>query len=149
MFRKSIVSVIVPIILLLALAPTVETSAQSSHVVANVPDAKDFQTFLKRDLLAFFRAQGATDATTVDYQLLREEATQSGVSFPKFYAWVSVNSGDSIVAEGAVRLAAIERTHFSVTHFVAKSKAIESRALVESIFPKPLIDAILDLASSE
>ncbi|MCO4094897.1 MAG: hypothetical protein HEQ37_15655 [Acidovorax sp.] len=124
-----------------------QPSMQANHIDANVPEDGKFTELLNRDLLAYFKATGAATATNVQVRLLRDAPTQSGVSYPKYYAWVQVQSGASRLAEGAVRLAAIERTRFEVTDYVPKNKAKGSRELVESVFPRPLVPDILRLAA--
>ena len=124
-----------------------QPSIQASHIEANVPEQAKFTELLNRDLLAYFRANGAATATNVQVRLLRDAPTQSGVSYPKYYAWVRVQSGASRLADGAVRLAAIAQTRFQVTDYVPKDKAKGSRELVESVFPRALVPDILRLAA--
>ena len=124
-----------------------QPSGQTSHINANVPEAATFTELMIRDLLAYFKANGVPAATGVQVRLLRDAPTQSGASYPKYYAWVQVVAGSSRLAEGAVRLAAIERTHFEVTDYVSKSRAKVNRELVESVFPRSLVPEILRLAA--
>lgn len=58
-------------------------SIADSHIQANVPSEKDFDNFLKRDLAAYFKDDLKKDVT-VEYELLRNAPTQSGIAFPKF-----------------------------------------------------------------
>ena len=131
----------------LAGAATAQSSIQLSHIEAHVPEEAKFAQLLTRDLLAYFKANGQSAATSVEFRLLRDAPTQSGVSYPKYYAWVQVQSGTMRVAEGAVRLAAIERTRFEVTDYVAKTKAKGNRELLQSMFPQALVPNILQLAA--
>ena len=62
----------------------------------------------------------AADPTSVRYELLRKEPTQSGVAYPKYYAWVTMDTSAGPV-EGAVRLAAVDRERFEVTDFCSSS----------------------------
>lgn len=94
-------------------------SIAESHIRANVPDEKDFDTLLKRDLEAYFRDFNGK-VVTVQYELLRKGPTQTGIAFPKFYAWVKIYEKDNLLNEGAIRLAAIEKTRFKVTDYVRK-----------------------------
>lgn len=124
-----------------------QLSVQASHIDGNVPPRETFAEILNRDLLAYFRANGAPSATAVEVRLLRDVPTQSGVAHPKYYAWVRVESATSRLAEGAVRVAAMERTHFEVLHYIPKHQANGSRELLESVFPRPLVPEILRLAA--
>jgi hypothetical protein len=114
-----------------------------SHIKANVPAQKDFDPFLKRDLTAFFR-QSSTTPIRVEYQLLREGPTQTGIAYPKFYAWVKVFSGSRLSKEGAVRLAAIDKARFEVTQFVPKAEAASDPQALARVFPAALIPLILE-----
>ena len=121
---------------------------QSSHIAANVPDASEFERLLQRDLVAYFRSNGQANVDRVEYELLRETATQSGVSHPKYYAWVKPLAAEVALADGAVRLAAIERTKFEVTNFISRSQIQNSRASVDAVFPAALVPAIMRRAST-
>src|SRR6058998_2120737 len=77
-----------------------------SHIDANVPRNDDFDNFLKRDLAKYFSANNG-QVTSVEYELLRDSPTQTGISYPKFYAWVRIVRNARDKEEGAVRLAAI------------------------------------------
>jgi hypothetical protein len=135
---------------LVVLTPVLgQTDPQQSHIDGNVPPRESFTQFLQRDLLAFFRAGNTPSATSVEYSLLRESATQSGVTFPKFYAWVKVFAGSTVIQEGAVRLAAVNRTHFEVTNFLSAQQVIASPSDVSSIFPSPLVSIVLKRAGAK
>ena len=54
-----------------------------SHINANVPRSQDFDAYMKRDLASFL-CKGAHECR-VEYQMLREGPTQTGISYPKFY----------------------------------------------------------------
>jgi hypothetical protein len=124
-----------------------QSSAQQSHVEANLPDSSAFTPLLQRDLLDYFRKNGVPGATEVNAELLRKEPTQSGASYPKFYAWVTVKNQDKVVAQGAVRVAAVARTGFEVTDFIPKEAARRDRSLLEAVFPRSLIPSIQERAA--
>jgi hypothetical protein len=86
-------------------------SIAESHVRANVPEEKDFDSFLKRDLESYFKDLKKKNIV-VEYQLLRDGPTQSGIAFPKFYCWVTIKENGVIVEDGAVRVAAMEKKRF-------------------------------------
>ncbi len=138
-----------PLLLLAAsCAALPQDSVQISHVEANVPAPERFADLLKRDLLSFAKAHVAATATRVEYKLFREVSTQSGLAYPKYYAWVQVFGERVLLAEGAVRVAAVERTHFDVTHFMRPQEIGANPDSVQSVFPRPLVDTILERANS-
>jgi hypothetical protein len=120
-------------------------SIAKSHIEGNVPDEKDFDSFLKRDLAAYFKEQTGNDVI-VEYELLRNAPTQSGIAFPKFYAWVKVKekAKDNLIEEGAVRLAAMEKKRFGVTDYLERSVIERDVEQVYKVFPRPVGDKIRD-----
>ncbi|MDA0339877.1 MAG: hypothetical protein O2910_08615 [Proteobacteria bacterium] len=71
-----------------------------SHIDANVPSSKDFDAFFRRDLEAYFTLPPNYDVK-LEYELLRDGPTQTGLAFPKFYAWVWFPGDQSHRCEGA------------------------------------------------
>src|SRR6266550_2261815 len=67
-----------------------------SHIAANVPSTNDFRPFLIRDLTAYLKPTHG-DKLTVDYELLRDGPTQSGVAYPKFYLWLRATNAEKTV----------------------------------------------------
>ena len=126
-----------------------QPGVQLSHIEANVPSQDNFETLLKRDLLAFMRVQGGPSATRVEYKLLRDGPTQSGVAYPKFYAWVQAFAGAQLISEGVVRLAAVERQRFDVTDYVRAKEVRANPDSVRAIFPKVLVPVILERAGGK
>jgi hypothetical protein len=115
-----------------------------SHIDANVPDATNFDRFLQRDVDAWFSAKFApAPPLKCRTELLRRGPTQTGISFPKYYAWVRCRRDSSDVTEGAIRLAAINREGFEVTNFVSRAEAASSPASVRALFPAALVDDIV------
>lgn len=121
-------------------------SLQQSHIDGNVPPANKFHEYLRRDLMSYFKAAGFNDVTEVQYELLRDVPTQSGVSYPKYYVWVRVIGRGGMREQGAARVAAIDGTHFEVTHFLPSKNV--SRDSVLSLFPAALADGILSRAAA-
>jgi hypothetical protein len=80
---------------------------------------------------------------------LREGPTQTGISYPKFYLWVKVYIGKETMAEGAIRVAAVERQRFDVTDFIARNNIVAEPAKVQLVFPAALNEKILRLAGIE
>src|SRR5664279_5228222 len=93
---------------------------QASHIDANVPAAADFQPFLRRDLSTYFSKERHLKNVKVEYELLRDGPTQSGVSYPKYYIWVRINGGKSPEDRGAARVTAVDRKGFEVTMFASE-----------------------------
>jgi hypothetical protein len=121
---------------------------QRSHIDGNVPTTKDFHGFLVRDLEKYFGAL-LKQKVRVEYELLRDQPTQSGVAYPKYYSWVRVfGTGEKLIEQGAVRIAAVEKTEFSVTHFWNIKKIHDDEGNLETIFPKALCPLILVKASA-
>jgi hypothetical protein len=118
-----------------------------SHVEGNEPQAADFQPFLDRDLLAYGVAQYG-GGLSQSVELLRKGPTQSGISYPKYYAWVAYSRDGDLVAQGAVRVQAIERERFEVTDFASAESIRSNPQSVYAIFPAALCDAIIQHAKA-
>ena len=125
-----------------------QSALQSSHIEANVPSAEAFEPLLRRDLLAFF-ARADASVTSVEFKLLRNGPTQSGVAYPKYYLWVKAFAGATRKEEGAARVAAINRERFEVTDFLSKAKVQASPSEVGATFPAALIPSITSLAAAK
>ena len=109
---------------------------QRSHIEGNVPPPEQFDAMLRRDLASYFNTQ------TLNYELLREGPTQSGVSCPKYYLWVKATRQNETVV-GAVRVAAIEKTRFEVTDFLPSERIRSDPTQVQQLFPTLLVPSIL------
>ena len=116
-----------------------------SHIAANVPSTNDFRPFLIRDLSAYLKSTHG-DKLTVDYELLRDGRTQSGVGYPKFYLWLRATNAEKTVIEGAVRVAAIDKKRFDVTDFISRADIVSNPDALARIFPQALIEKILTKA---
>jgi hypothetical protein len=111
------------------------------HIRGNVPEQKAFDNLLHRDLTSFLKSQSKSVEHT-EVTLLRNGPTQTGISFPKYYAWVRGLSERGVVIEGAVRLAAVGRTHLDVTHFLSRQQILNDPESLMSVFPSALIPEI-------
>ena len=116
-------------------------SIAESHIRANVPDEKNFDKFLKRDLEQYFK-ETLQKTVTVEVELLRKGPTQTGIAYPKFYAWVTIRDGGKLIDQGAVRVAAVEKKHFDVTDFVSEADIKDAPLILDRIFPKLVADKI-------
>jgi hypothetical protein len=114
---------------------------QQSHIDANVPSEADFDRLLRRDLAAYFTASDS-GSPEVSYDLLRKAPTQSGIAYPKFYAWVQVRHVGKPAREGAVRLAAIDRQRFEVLQFIDRSEISRDPSGLDHVFPPTVAAAI-------
>ena len=111
-----------------------------SHIDANVPAAGDFDRFMLRDLAGYFAATFKDQP--VHYELLRDGPTQSGVSYPKFYLWVTVGNGKSPQQRGAVRVAAIEKKRFEVSDFISEDAVKKDPSGIYRVFPASVCEKI-------
>lgn len=115
---------------------------QQSHIKGNLPETfEEFQFILERDLESYFSTKYGKPVT-VKYELLRRSATQSGVAYPKFYAWIDIYNSENRINSGAVRVAAIEKVRIKVTNFISRKDIIKNPKSIESIFPMALCDGI-------
>ena len=121
----------------------------SSHIDANIPDQNEFQPILRRDLETFFRFTTDHDGVRVEYEFLRDGPTQTGTSYPRFYLWVKALDGNTVVTQGAVRVAAIDKVRFDVTDFVSREDVNRSPRDLQAVFPSALIDKILENAHTK
>jgi len=129
------------LVLPIGCASTITRSISQSHVAANEPSKSDFDALLQRDLTKYFGRVSGKGAT-VQYELLRQGPTQSGISYPKYYLWVKISRSGKLVTEGAVRCAAIDRTRFEVTDYVAKATLLSDFSEAKMVFPAPVCDRI-------
>ena len=113
-------------------AQTSMDEVAKSHIEANVPKGKRFDEYLKRDLRAYFCKD--EKECSVEYELLRDGPTQTGIAYPKYYLWVKVVAGQKLTSEGAVRVAAIEQRTFDITHFLSRRDIVESQPQYETSF---------------
>jgi len=124
---------------LTSLLPPLPGAAQTSSL------AQPFEARLQRGLRAHFGHAGR-----IEFNLLRNAPTQSGIAWPKYYAWVRILGDDPLQPprEGAARLADLDGGTVEVTHFIAAQQIrAEGTATVDRIFPAALVPDILALAS--
>jgi len=111
-----------------------------SHIDANVPAPEDFDKFMRRDLTDYFAA--TFKGLPVQYELLRDAPTQSGVAYPKYYLWVTIGGGKSPQQRGAVRVAAIEKKRFEVSDFISEDAIKQDPTGIYRVFPAPVCEKI-------
>ena len=118
-----------------------------SHIDGNVPEQSNFHEFLLRDLRSYYDAD--KDMLELTYELLREQPTQVGISFPKYYVWVIVRSNGKIIHQEALLIAAIKKEYFEVFDSLSKQKIPQAPSSVSKIFPHLLTNKIHELAGVE
>lgn len=134
-------------VLLLAILPSGCSVSQipgdiaATHIEANVSQGKLFDEYMKRDLAAHL-CSGAD--CHVEYEMLRNGATQTGIAYAKFYVWVRGFQHGKEFTRGAARVAAIDREQFHVTDFLSREDILRSPEQVGNIFPAPLVTNILE-----
>ena len=114
-------------------------SRESSRAAVNAP-SEEFDAALRRDLRSYF--QGAA----VAYELLRDERAQGSIAHAKYYLWVRATAPDGQIREGALRVIAVDKTHFEVMDFITADAIRANPDAVEQIFPAPLCPAIRERA---
>ena len=116
---------------------------QLDYIAANVPAHKDFERFLERDIIAYFISRGVKQPS-IKIDLLRPNATQSGLSNPKYYLWVLVSSSGVQKSSGALRVEAIEKARFNVTDFIPREEVSSEPDRLSAVFPAALIREIME-----
>ncbi|MBJ6121508.1 hypothetical protein [Sphingomonas mollis] len=114
---------------------------QARHISANAPPDSSFSKILDRDVRAYLAAH-QLPSKKVMIESLRKGATQSGVSYPKYYIWIRATDAASHHVEGAMRVAAIDRVKFEVTDFTPTDTIRTDPASLAAIYPSPIIPAI-------
>ena len=119
------------------------SAIQRSHIDANVPDEKDFDTFLRRDITAYVTDRNDKEVK-VKIELLRDKPTQSGVALPKFYVWIEKsNASGEVIEEAAARIAAVEKKKFEVIQYYDKARILKEPDLMKGVFPDEVYQRIL------
>lgn len=110
----------------------------NSHVEGNVPEEKDFQAFLTRDLNLYFGSP--SDKSPVKgLEMLRNGPTQVGISSPKYYVWVTFLDGRA----AAVKVAAEKKQGFQILQVFFASDIRQNRSVMDGELPPPVIEAAL------
>ncbi len=114
---------------------------QENHIEANIPSDRNFDAFLKRDLEEYFKKSLGLHVS-VKYEFLRNGPTQRGVSYPKYYLWVTASEKNKTIMSGVVRVAAVEKKYFEVTHFLSVEEIQRDKDVIYSVVPRPVGDRI-------
>jgi hypothetical protein len=121
---------------------------QVDHIKANVPPDAIFMKLLERDVRAHL-VSNRLPSKNVKIELLRKGATQSGISFPKYYIWTHAVDVSGHHVEGAMRVAAIERIRFDITDFTLAASIRSDPAQLDAIYPALLIPIIRQHAEAK
>jgi len=122
-------------------AATVAAISQS-HIDANVPPDSILDALLRRDLAKYFEPS-LGGSLAIDFELLRRGPTQSGIAYPKYYLWVLVRRDQKSLKEGYARVAAVDRTGFTVTDFIPRAAVAEDSTILYAVFPSPVTTEIM------
>lgn len=146
--KKIYVALTLPLLLIVSCQSSQDKQARvalqeiaKSHIESNVPEDAEFNKLLQRDLDGYF-IKKYSKSVNVSWEFLREGPTQTGIAYPKYYVWVTVLDRGKELAQGAVRLAAIEKKRFEVTHFVDVGDMKGGKTDIHSIFPAPVCETI-------
>jgi hypothetical protein len=144
-FNISIFLIVLAFVLFLSTIASTQ-DIQKIHIDANLPETIDeFDQILSRDIKAYFTQKFGTDII-VRHELLRRTPTQSGIAYPKFYAWVRIEKNGSSVDAGALRIVAIDGKRIAVTDFFSQEKIKTEPKSIELVFPRSLCDNIRNRA---
>lgn len=121
---------------------------QRSQIEGNTPPAASFDSFLTRDLLAYFKTHDAK-VNRVEWKFLRQGAIQSGVSYPKSYVWARLYHSQQFLGSGAVRVEAVDKKEFLVTDYVPRASVQKNPRVIDSIFPALVCIRIRQIVSGK
>jgi len=107
---------------------------RESNIRGNVPDPAHFRTFLDRDLRAYFSSKMA-EPVSVEYQLLRDEPTQTAFWYPIYFAWVRVRNHKHKLVQGAVKMTAIDKKEFDISDFFSEADIRRDPRVLEKAYP--------------
>ena len=68
--------------------------------------------------------------------------TQVSVGTPKYYIWVKLYGQKGLIEEGAVKVAAVEKTQFTVLNYSTIADLKKSPEKINQVFPLPVGDKI-------
>lgn len=115
----------------------------NSHLVANVPKQENFDEYLQRDLDIYFTELKDT-SVQVEYKLLRNEPTQVGLAFPKYYAWVDIQTEDGYSESGAAYIAAISGEYFQIISYMDAEEITQDTDALYKMYPEDICNQIIE-----
>jgi len=75
--------------------------------------------------------------------------SQACTAYPKYYAWVQVFDGSKKIQSGVVRVGAMEKTQFYVTHYFSVDDIRRDSASVRDVFADDVYQKIQKRVSEE
>lgn len=132
-------------VLLLVAAAAGAAACGSAQEADGAPEGRAparLDSILRRDLGEYFaKREGAP--VRVEFSYLRRGPTITGLSYPKYYLWVTARDSarSAVLAEGAARVAEIDGTA-EVTHFFPRAAIEREPASLDSVFPARVIPEI-------
>jgi len=137
-----IVIIIFSLFIYSSFAVSANESIKNSHINANLQKTfNEFKQIMSRDLSSYFSKKYNSNVV-VKYELLRKRPTQSGASFPRFYAWVEIKDSEKVIEAGAIRVSAINKTRVELTNYVSQKQIKEKPKSIELVFPLALCNDI-------
>ncbi|MEP7076919.1 MAG: hypothetical protein ABI878_14015 [Acidobacteriota bacterium] len=80
---------------------------------------------------------------TVSIELLRDQPSQAGVAFPKFYCWIEKRDAKGVIMEeAAARIAAVNKTHFDVIQYFDRKRLVAQPNVIAGVFPEDVCEKI-------
>lgn len=117
------------------------------HIDANVPAPDVFNEILAESIDQYLMDEYNLTRPITEYKLLRDYPSQTGLAFPKYYAWISSKDKDDKVVIGVARLAAIDKDYFDITDFVDSKTITKNGSSELNAFPLDLHQKIIGEAS--
>lgn len=110
-----------------------------SHLLCGSPGAQP--AGLERDVASYFRGLLGKECR-VEMEMLRREATVTGVAAPKYYFWVKVRRSESVIWRGAARVCEFEPQCYEVLQSYRDQQLLAQPELAKSTFPALLLGEI-------
>jgi hypothetical protein len=64
------------------------------------------------------------------------------MAYPKYYAWVSIGDGATPLEEGVVRVGAVDKAYFYVTHYFSADEVRHDPASIHAVFADDVCEKI-------
>jgi hypothetical protein len=125
--------------LLLMQGTACATGTDSTDSARTVAEPR-VDSLMRRGLQQYFTQRDGA-GSQLRYSYLRSGPTITGIAYPKYYVWIDSRRGDSLLAEGAARVALIDGT-IEVTHFLSVAAIRLNPSGVDSVFPPPVAAVI-------
>lgn len=117
---------------------------ENTHIKENVPDSELFNQFIERDLLSYFKNIYDSNII-VDWLLLRKAPTQTGTAFPKFYLWATIYDKSTMLSQGVLSVAAVDKKSFNIIDFIEIDDYWANTNAYINIFPSDIKKRIENL----